>query len=57
MKRLDLYWTTNPDWWERKENYVKVLKPDAPKEAQESYKHYLEQHPENKENHYDEIRR
>ena len=43
MKRLDLYWTTNPDWWERKENYVKVLKPDAPKEAQESYKHYLEQ--------------
>ena len=49
MKRLDLYWTTNPDWWERKENYVKVLKPDAPKEAQE--------HPENKKNHYDEIRR
>ena len=43
MKRLDLYWTTNPDWWERKENYVKVLKPDAPKEAQESNKHYLEQ--------------
>ena len=43
MKRLDLYWTTNPDWGERKENYVKVLKPDAPKEAQESYKHYLEQ--------------
>ena len=40
MKRLDLYWTTNPDWWERKENYVKVLKPDA---AKESYKHYLEQ--------------
>ena len=41
MKRLDLYWTTITIGG--KENYVKVLKPDAPKEAQESYKHYLEQ--------------
>ena len=36
-----MYWYDR--MWERKENYVKVLKPDAPKEAQESYKHYLEQ--------------
>lgn len=43
MKRLDFFWTSNPDWWERNENYVKVLKPDALPEAQESYKHYLEQ--------------
>lgn len=43
MKKLDLRWASNPNWWERNENYAKVLKPNAPKEAQGSYKHYLEQ--------------
>ena len=43
MEKLDLRLVSNPDWWERNENYAKVLKPNAPKEAQDSYKHYLEQ--------------
>ena len=43
MKRLDFYWSSNPDWWEWKPNGTRVIKPDAPTEAQESYKHYLEQ--------------
>ena len=43
MKRLDFYWSSNPDWWEWKTNGMRVIKPDAPKEAQERYKHYLEQ--------------
>lgn len=43
MIKLDFYWTTNRDWWEWKENGSRVIKPDAPEEAQESYKHYLEQ--------------
>ena len=43
MEKLDLRLVSNPDWWERNENYAKVLKPNAPKEAQDSYEHYLEQ--------------
>ena len=43
MEKLDLRLASNPDWWERNENYVKVLKPNAPKEAQDSCQHFLEQ--------------
>ena len=43
MEKLDLRLASNPDWWERNENYAKVLKPNAPKEAQDSYQHFLEQ--------------
>ena len=43
MKILDFYWSLNTDWWEWKPNGMRVIKPDAPNEAQESYKHYLEQ--------------
>ena len=43
MEKLDLRLASNPDWWERNENYSKVLKPNAPKEAQDSYQHFLEQ--------------
>ena len=42
-EKLDLRLASNPDWWERNENYAKVLKPNAPKEAQDSYQHFLEQ--------------
>lgn len=31
MEKLDLRLASNPDWWERNENYAKVLKPNAPK--------------------------
>lgn len=43
MMKLDCYWMCNDDWWEYDDNDVEVIKPDAPPEAQESYKHYLEQ--------------
>ncbi len=43
MRKLDYFWTTNKDWYEWTENGERVIKPDAPTEAQESYKHYLEQ--------------
>lgn len=43
MRKLDYYWATNRDWWEWKKNGWREIKPDAPKEAQESFKHYLEQ--------------
>ena len=43
MRKLDFFWASNKDWYFRKENGVRVLKPNAPPEAQESYKRYLEQ--------------
>ena len=43
MRKLDYYWQSNPDWFYQKDNGVFTIKPDAPKEAQDSYKHYLEQ--------------
>lgn len=42
MKALDLRWMDKKDWWEYKDGVVKIRK-DAPKEAQESYQHYLKQ--------------
>ena len=42
MKKLDLYWKSNRDWWEFKD-HVQVVKDDAPAEAKESYQRYLEQ--------------
>ena len=43
MRILEHYWMSNKDWWYRDKNLVPRLKEDAPPEAQESYKHYLEQ--------------
>ena len=43
MKRIDFYWMSNRDWVYQLENGSFVLKSDAPPEAQESYKRYLEQ--------------
>lgn len=42
MKKLDMYWMSNRDWWEFK-GFIATLKEDAPIEAKESYKRYLEQ--------------
>lgn len=42
MKILEHYWMSNKDWWYWK-NGIQILKDDAPPEAQESYKRYLEQ--------------
>ena len=43
MRKLDLLWMSNDDWIIQRKNGTFVIKPDAPKEAQESYKRYLEQ--------------
>jgi hypothetical protein len=43
VRKLDFYWQTNEDWYYLDENLTFRLKEDAPEEAQESYKHYLEQ--------------
>lgn len=42
MRKLDLYWKSNPDWWEF-ENHIPVVKKDAPLEAQKSYQRYLQE--------------
>lgn len=41
MRRIDFYWMENDEWWDVIDGRP-VVKPDAPKEAQESYKRYLE---------------
>ena len=43
MRKLDFFWKTNKDWWYLDKNLDMRIKPDAPPEAQESYKRYLEQ--------------
>ena len=43
MRKLDFFWQTNKEWYERLESGACVLKGSAPPEAQKSYKHYLEQ--------------
>lgn len=40
---LDHFWKTNDAWWHLDENGIITINEDAPKKAQESYKHYLEQ--------------
>ncbi len=42
MRKIDLFWQSNPDWWEFR-NHIPTVKEDAPQAAQESYAHYLEQ--------------
>ena len=42
MRKFDCFWMSDPRWYERKENGVPVIKPDAPLGAQESYRHYQE---------------
>lgn len=42
MIKLDLYWKSKREWWEFL-NHIPVIKENAPKEAQDSYKNYIEQ--------------
>jgi hypothetical protein len=42
MRKLDLYWKSNREWWEYK-NHIPTIKESAPEKAKESYKRYLEQ--------------
>ena len=47
MMALDMYWLSNPDWYESVPNgfgrFVDQVKEDAPQEAKDSYNRYIEQ--------------
>lgn len=43
MKKIDLFWKSNRDWWEYDKDYVPIMKESAPLEAKESYNRYLKQ--------------
>ena len=43
MRKLDLYWKSNRDWWEYDKDFYPVLTENAPLDAWESYLRYLEQ--------------
>ena len=42
MRAYDVFWMSNRDWYKLK-NGVRIIKEDAPKEAQESFDNYLKQ--------------
>lgn len=45
MRTLDLYWMTNPDWFDftDDDDALPFLTEDAPIEAKKSFERYLEQ--------------
>jgi hypothetical protein len=49
MTKLDLYWQSNPKWYEVDDDLNIKIKEDAPSSAQESYKKYLKQLEEKKD--------
>ena len=42
MRKYDMYWESNEEWYYVKDGKF-IVRDDAPEEAKESYKHYLEQ--------------
>lgn len=40
MRKVDMHWMSNYDWWDIKDE-IPVVREDAPPEAKESYKRYL----------------
>lgn len=42
MRKVDLFWQSNREWWEFRD-HIPVVKASAPPEAQASYQRYLEQ--------------
>lgn len=43
MRKLEYYWKTNRAWYDYDENLNVYIKDDAPQEAKDSFKKYLEQ--------------
>ena len=43
MRKFDYFWATNEDWYHVNQYGDPVLNEDAPREAIESYRRYLEQ--------------
>jgi len=42
MRKYDAFWMSNEEWYVLK-NGIKIIKDDAPQEAQESFNNYLKQ--------------
>ena len=42
MRKFDIYWQSNKDWFYF-DGFMPKVKDDAPQEAKDSYKHYLQQ--------------
>lgn len=42
MKKVDLFWMSNPAWW-YVEDLTYHIKEDAPEEAKDSFYRYLKQ--------------
>lgn len=42
MRKLDLYWMSNREWWELVD-LVPTIRADAPSEAKASYERYMNQ--------------
>ena len=43
MRKYDMYWSSNPDWFAYDDDLFPVLTDRAPAEARESYENYLAQ--------------
>ena len=43
MRKFDYHWMDDENWFYQLENGAFIIKDDAPLEAHESYKRYLEQ--------------
>ena len=43
MRKYDMYWSSNPDWFEYDDDLFPVLTDNAPEDAKESFKNYLAQ--------------
>ena len=43
MKKVDLYWKSNPAWWEYNKDLIPIMKESAPPEAKASYERYIQQ--------------
>lgn len=48
MLKMENKWRENKDWWHYNEYGLPVVNDDAPEEAKESYKKYVEQSKSNK---------
>lgn len=43
MRKMNIKWFENPNWWHYNEYGLFEINDDAPKEAKESFERYIEQ--------------
>lgn len=41
MKNIDMYWASNPAWYDFNDELIPVIREDAPIEAKNSYFNYM----------------